>query len=153
MSLNIIISILSYPIFAGILMMGLHRSIDAPVNFKMAFAYLSNALPVIIACVFISILVTLGMILLVIPGIYLSIAYVFTLPLIIDKNMDFWQAMETSRKAVTQHWFKVFFSFLLMMIIYLVSIIPFGVGLIWSVPMLVALQGILYRNIFGIESH
>lgn len=149
--LNILVSILSYPILVGIMMMGLHRSIDAPVNFKMAFAYLSYALPIIIASICISILVMLGMFLLIIPGIYLSVAYIFALPLIVDKNMDFWQAMETSRKAVTQHWFKIFFSFLLMGIIYLVSIIPFGIGLIWTIPMFIALHGILYRNIFGIE--
>lgn len=87
-----------------------------------------------------------------IPGIYLSIAYMFTLALVVEKNMDFWQAMETSRKAVTQHWFKFFFISVLMGIVYLVSIIPFGLGLIWTIPMFIALQGVLYRRVFGISS-
>ena len=90
--------------------------------------------------------------LLIIPGIYLSIAYMFTLPLIIEKNMDFWQAMETSRKAVSQHWFKLFFIGALMMFICLISAIPLGLGLIWTLPMFVALHGALYRRIFGITA-
>ena len=151
-ALNFIISIALYPIMAGVLMMGLHRAVDAPVSFKMAFAYFNYSLPIIIATFCISMLIMLGFVLLIIPGIYLSIAYVFTLPLIIEKDMDFWQAMETSRKAVHQHWFKVFFTYLLMGVIYLISVIPMGIGLIWTIPLFVALHGVLYRRIFGIQS-
>ncbi len=32
----------------------------------------------------------------------------FTIPLVIDKRMGFWEAMELSRKVVTKHWWKVF---------------------------------------------
>jgi hypothetical protein len=37
----------------------------------------------------------LGFVCFVIPGIYLLIAWMFTLPLIADKQLDFWSAMET----------------------------------------------------------
>ncbi|BCG63731.1 MAG: hypothetical protein methR_P1459 [Methyloprofundus sp.] len=151
-ALNLIVTLVSYPFFAGIIMMGLHRAVDAPVSFKMAFAYFNYSVPVIIASICMTIMIMLGMFLLVIPGIYLSIAYMFTLALVVEKNMDFWQAMETSRKAVTQHWFKFFFISVLMGIVYLVSIIPFGLGLIWTIPMFIALQGVLYRRVFGISS-
>ncbi len=147
-----VLSIICYPLFAGILMMGLYRSVDADINYKMAFSFFSYSFPIIIATFCTTILIMLGLVLLVIPGIYLTVAYVFTLPLIIEKNMDFWQAMETSRKAVHQHWFKVFFTYTLMLIIYVISAIPFGIGLIWSIPLFVALHGILYRIIFGITA-
>jgi len=150
--LNILITLASYPIYAGFMMMGLHRAINAPVNFKMIFSYFSYSLPLIIACISISIMIMLGFFLLIIPGIYLSFAYIFTLPLIIEKDMDFWQAMTTSQKAVHQHWFKIFFTYLLMAVIYFISAIPFGIGLIWTLPLFVALQGVLYRRIFGITS-
>ncbi|RLA22893.1 MAG: hypothetical protein DRQ62_07205 [Gammaproteobacteria bacterium] len=150
--INCIISILSYPFLAGIMMMGIHRAIDAPVSYQMVFSYIGFTLPIVIASICMSIMIALGFILLIIPGIYLSIAYMFTFPLIVEKNMDFWQAMETSRKGVHQHWFKVFFTGALMVIIYLISTIPLGLGLIWTIPMFVALQGVLYRRIFGIAS-
>ena len=45
-------------------------------------------------------LVTIGLILCILPGIYLAVGYVFALPLVIDKKMEFWPAMEVSRRVV-----------------------------------------------------
>jgi len=86
---------------------------------------------------------------LILPGLYLSIAYTFTMPLIVDKNMGVWDAMELSRKTVTKHWFKVFGLVLLLGIIALISAIPLGAGLIWTVPlMFMTLYGLLYPVMF-----
>lgn len=43
----------------------------------------------------------------VLPWVYLSIAWIFCLPLVIDKRLEFWTAMELSRKVVTRVWLKV----------------------------------------------
>ncbi|NOQ65497.1 MAG: hypothetical protein GQ582_13380 [Methyloprofundus sp.] len=146
--LNLTMTVASYPLLAGMMMMGVHRATEQTVSYKMLFAYLGFTLPVLIASICIAIFTSVGFLLLVVPGIYLSIAYLFTLPLIIDKKMDFWLAMETSRKTVTPHWFKVFFTVLAMSIIYLLSMIPLGLGLIWTIPMSIAMYGILYRKLF-----
>lgn len=58
--------------------------------------------------------------------------------------------MEVSRKAVTQQWFKIFGLLLLLALIQIVSLIPLGVGLVWSIPLWVISLGILYRTIFGV---
>jgi len=42
------------------------------------------------------------------PMLYLTVAWQFTLPLIIDKQMDFWDAMKAGLKRVNRHWFHVF---------------------------------------------
>lgn len=42
------------------------------------------------------------------PMIYLMVAWVFAFPLVADKKMPFWGAMELSRKVVTRAWFEVF---------------------------------------------
>jgi hypothetical protein len=44
----------------------------------------------------------------VLPAIYLSIAWSFAVPLVADRKMFFWSAMEVSRKIVTKVWFEVF---------------------------------------------
>ena len=54
------------------------------------------------------ILVLLGCVLCLIPGIYLSVAWYFAMPLVIDRRMNFWDAMELSRKMVNKHWFIIF---------------------------------------------
>ena len=144
--------IVSLPILVGITMIGVYRSVDMPVRFSIAFDYFEYTIPIVIAAILTSVLVALGLVLLIIPGIYLIIAYLLTQPLIVEKNLGAWEAMEASRKAINHHWFKVFFTYLIMVIIYLLSILPLGIGLIWTAPMMVNMRGILYRIMFGVEA-
>ena len=44
----------------------------------------------------------------ILPGVFLQIAWIFSVPLVADKHLEFWSAMELSRKVVTRVWFKVF---------------------------------------------
>lgn len=44
---------------------------------------------------------------LVIPGLYLFVAWKFSVPLVADRRLDFWPAMEMSRKVVNRVWFEV----------------------------------------------
>jgi GYF domain 2 len=44
----------------------------------------------------------------ILPGIYLMIAWTFGVPLVVDKNLEFWSALELSRKVVTRVWFQTF---------------------------------------------
>ncbi|MDR3459098.1 MAG: GYF domain-containing protein [Verrucomicrobiae bacterium] len=43
----------------------------------------------------------------VLPMIYLMVAWAFAIPLVADKKMFFWAALELSRKVVTRVWFEV----------------------------------------------
>jgi hypothetical protein len=142
---------LMYPFMAGIVMLGVRRSIDLPISYNEIFAYFAFAAPLVAAAILMSILMILGFVLLIIPGIYLAVAYMFTVPLIVEKNLGFWEAMETSRKAITRHWFKFAFILIIMAIIFFISAIPLGLGLIWSYPMMIAVMGILYRETFGVD--
>lgn len=55
-----------------------------------------------------------------IPGIYFLIAWWFSIPLVVDRRLEFWPAMELSRKVVTRVWFEVF---LLLLVAYLPTIL------------------------------
>jgi len=150
-ALQITLTVAMYPLMAGIMMIGIRRAVDLPVNWKLAFGYFSYLLPIVISVILTMIMTSLGFMLLIIPGIYLSLAYLLTIPLIVDKGLGPWQAMEASRKAISKHWFKVFGLYLVMFLIYLVSMIPLGLGLIWTMPMFVMAGSILYREIFGVS--
>ena len=75
---------------------------DIFLGFGPAFASLLGAY---LICILLS---TVGLMLCIVPGIYLAVSWVFAIPLVIDKRMGFWEAMELSRKVVTKHWWKVF---------------------------------------------
>ena len=148
-----IVTVLSYPVLmplmVGIIMLAINYSRGENITFKDVFNYYHLTGKLALAGIFIYIMTIIGFILLVLPGIYLSIAYVFTLPLIADKGMDVWEAMELSRKTVTKHWFKVFGLLFLLSLIFLAGAIAFGIGLIWAIPlMFITLYGLLYRSIF-----
>ncbi|GMQ96401.1 MAG: hypothetical protein BMS9Abin15_0070 [Gammaproteobacteria bacterium] len=148
---QIVIQAVAYLIMVGFVMLGVKRSVDLPISFKMVFGYFAFTVPILIAAALTSVLTMVGMILLIIPGIYLAVAYMLTLPLIVEKKLGVWAAMEASRKAITHKWFQVFGLFLALIVIVLISAIPFGIGLIWTYPMMIAAIGIVYREIFGVE--
>lgn len=49
----------------------------------------------------------------VIPGIYLEIAWLFTIPLVADKGLNLWPALTISRKVISRFWFRMFALFIL----------------------------------------
>jgi len=82
------------------------------------------------------------------PGIYLSVAYMMAIPVLIEKKVSPWQALELSRKTVTPQWFSVFLIMLIMGIIVAISAIPLGLGLIWTLPMAYVALGVIYLRLF-----
>ncbi len=147
---GIIGSALSYPLLAGIMMTGIRRAADQPITINQMFSHFGLALPLIVTALIMMVLIYVGLLLLVIPGIYLSVAYMLAIPLVVERGLSPWQALETSRKAISQHWFKVFGLCLLLGLIIGVSAIPLGIGLIWSLPLFAISMGALYRTIFGV---
>lgn len=55
-----------------------------------------------------------GFLVCLLPGIYLMVAWSFALPLAADKRLEFWSAMELSRKVATRVWFPLFLLLLLL---------------------------------------
>lgn len=148
--IGILASALAYPFMAGINMIGIRRAADQPISFNDIFSHFGRTVPLVITAIISMLLIYLGMFLLIIPGLYLAIAYMLAIPLVVERGLTPWQALEASRKAITQHWFKVFGLFLLLGLITLISAIPLGIGLIWTIPLFVIAMGVLYRTIFGV---
>jgi len=150
---QLILGVLSIPILVpllvGLMMMGIHLSRGEEISFKSVFDYYHMTGILSLGAILVYIMTFIGLILLILPGIYLSIAYMFTLPLIADKGMGVWEAMEYSRKTVTKHWFKVFGLMILLTIIAVVGTIPLGIGLVWAIPlMFVTIYALLYPLMF-----
>ena len=148
--LNIFVAAASSILGIGIAMMGVRRAAGLAINFSTAFNYFDRALNVFLAILLSTLLIYLGLILLLVPGVYLAIAFCLTMPLIGDRNLGPWQAMETSRKAVTKRWFQFLGLFLVVGLVVIVSAIPLGIGLIWTAPWSINVIGVVYRRVFGV---
>ncbi len=94
-------------------------------------------------------LIWLGLLCFILPGIYLAIAWTFALPLIADKQLDFWSAMELSRKVVTKHWW-IFFGFIVLSLLMMFAgMLALFVGVLIMAPWVVSAQMYAYEDIFG----
>lgn len=141
------------PFVGGIVVMCLKQIQGRDVSFGDLFSAFNKTLPLFLAAILINILVSIGFLLLVLPGIYLGVCYLLVVPLIIDRDLGVWEAMEASRKAITKRWFSVFGLYLLLLLIVLVSMLPFGIGLLWSIPLMAMSFMTLYQKMFGIASY
>lgn len=139
------------PLLAGWWMLSVKLAVRAPTQATDIFSYFSKMLPLVGTMLLFYLMIIIGTCFFVLPGIYLSIAYTLALPLVVEKNLSPWQALEASRKAVTHHWFGVFGLYIVMGLIIMLSTIPLFIGLIWTIPMMALTSGILYRNVFGYQ--
>lgn len=94
-------------------------------------------------------LVLLGTALCVIPGIYLSVAWYFAMPLVIDRRMNFWAAMELSRKMVNKHWFLIFAFLVVYGLLVLAGVIACCIGIFVTMPIGFAALMYAYETIFS----
>jgi len=71
-------------------------------GFKVAFAQL------LLAGLVSGLLIEVSVCCLILPFIFLAVAWFFAVPLVADKKLFFWAGMELSRKVVTRVWFEMF---------------------------------------------
>jgi uncharacterized membrane protein len=94
-------------------------------------------------------LTSLGLILCILPGIYLAVGYVFALPLVVDKKMEFWTAMEVSRRVVHEQWWSVFALVIVLALVALAGFLLCGVGALITIPVASAALMYVYEDLFG----
>lgn len=88
---------------------------------------------------------------LIIAYFYVLVSYFMFMPLVAEKKLKVWPALEASRKAISYHWFKMLWFLILLLLIIFASLLTLGIALIWTLPMLNNAIGILYREMFGVD--
>ena len=91
-----------------------------------------------------AVMISVGLLLFVLPGIYLALAYAFSVLLVIREGLGPWQAMEESRRIITAHFMDYLVFAVLALIVNVVAAIPFGLGLFVSIPVTLAAQCALF---------
>ena len=116
---------------------------DAFAGFSLAF------LNLFLAGLVSGLLTSVGILLCILPGIYLAVAWIFALPLVIDKKMDFWPAMELSRKVVNRHWWVIFGLLLVGFLVTLLGLAVCFFGVFIAQPVVYGALAYAYEDIFG----
>ncbi|RCU52691.1 MULTISPECIES: hypothetical protein [Corallincola] len=164
---NLIATLIAAPFWGGLDMMALRRSRGAPVQVTDVFNYLKYFAPLALVQVLITILLQLGLVLLLLPAIYLAVGTSFAIMLMLDRGISPTKAVYLSIRAAHHQWFKLFLVFLALtpamglaaipLAVYLSgqgmeqvqSTMMFSLLLIWAVPMLYFAKGVMFDAIFG----
>lgn len=142
--------LVSGPLWGGLMYYFLRKIRREPTTVEAAFCGFSHRfLHLFLAGFVTSLLTWIGFFFLILPGIFLLVAWMFTLPIVIDQQVDFWSAMELSRKVVTKHWFKCFGFGLVLAALMCAGALAFGIGILVASPWILASLLYAYDDIFG----
>lgn len=108
--------------------------------------------PLLLAALVGGLLTAIGFFLLVIPGVYLMVCYIFASSLVVDRRLDFWPALELSRRTVHPLWFSMFGFLLLLIIVNIAGAIALGIGILVTIPVTMCAVATAYADIFGLQS-
>ncbi|MDY6785571.1 MAG: hypothetical protein SW833_23975 [Cyanobacteriota bacterium] len=116
------------------------------------FRSFSNIAQLIVANLLAAVLIFVGCFvsLIFIPGLYLIVGYLFLTPLIIDRRLKFWSAMETSRLIIAKQWFRIFAFVVLLGLMNIGGALIFGLGLFVTIPLSYCAIAAAYDDIIGL---
>ena len=95
------------------------------------------------------VLATVGAVVALIPVTYLGVSWMFTLPLVVDKGVDFWTAMGASRKMVGKHFWLVLGLVIVIGFINMAGVLACCIGLFFSIPLVFSAFMYAYETIFS----
>jgi hypothetical protein len=125
-----------------------------PASVPDAFSGFTSAAGQLVLLGLVSSLVgLLGYVLCLLPGIYLNVSWAFAIPLVIDRRLDFWSALELSRKVVTKHWFIVFAFVLIVGLLAVSGILACCIGIFVTMPLGWMALMYAYEDLFGRPTH
>jgi len=145
--------IVYYPLMGGLWLYFLNRIRGNRVTLETAFSGFKVAfLQLVLVGVITKVLTVLGFFCLIVPGIYLLVAWTFGVALVADKRLDFWPAMELSRKVISRHWWKFFWFLIVLLLIRVAGFALCYVGTFVAMPLCLAALAYAYEDVIGATS-
>lgn len=148
--------LLTGPLVGGLLWYFLRKIRRQTASINDAFAGFSGFtapfLQLFLGALVSGLLGAIGLMACLLPGIYLMVAWQLSTPLIQDKQLGFWEAMEVSRKVVTREWWNVFLFAICVCGLNFLGALCCGIGIFITWPWTMIALAYLYEDHFGTES-
>jgi hypothetical protein len=167
MALNILLTLFIWPLLAGVEMMGLLHSVAIKTRVGLIWSFMSRGSAVALCALMTSLLTSLGLELLLIPGIFLAIIFSLSVLLVVEKQLSPWQSIVTSIKSLRYSWLKLLqlYGFLAMLAVLsflpvfllrespmvILALVLFFVVMSYLAPLFYHCKGIVYREVFGLQ--
>lgn len=94
-------------------------------------------------------LTAIGFFFFIAPGVYLMVSWVFSFAVIIDQDMNYWDAMETSRRMLMGNWWRMALLLLIGALISILGVLLLGVGIVLTQPILFGSIAYAYEDLRG----
>jgi hypothetical protein len=146
---QLVFMMIIYPFMSGVFMFGLKHSVGAPVRFDEIFAQYGRALPIVAVALLQSLATGIGFILLIFPGLYLSIALSLAVALKVERDLPVLECLATSMRLVNRKFLAVLGLMVISAALMLLGFISL-IGWIWAVPWTLMIFAITYRQLAGI---
>lgn len=118
------------PALCGLAAMGVRRHRLRRTETADFFQGFTLFVPSILSGILVLCFSLAGLVFLIVPGLVIFAMYLFTFHFIADQGEDFWQAMESSRKLVSQDYFGYTLFATILVFINFLGILFFGVGVV-----------------------
>jgi len=146
------LAVVSTPLFMGNFIVSAKLLQGQTPEFSDFFKGFQYFLPLLLLSLVAGLFIGIGTVLLIIPGVYLAVAYLFASYLVVDRRLDFWPAMELSRLTVNPRWFGYFAFMLLVALLNLAGALLLGLGLLVTIPLSFCAVTAAYADLFGLQS-
>ena len=106
--------------------------------------------PLALTGLFVTLIVGVGSVLCVLPGIYAKLALVFVYPLILTRGIEPIEALKASFAVVNKNFVAVLLLGLMAFALSLAGAVACGVGLLFAYPIIMCMVAVAYNEVFGI---
>ena len=127
-------TLLAPPLYAGFYLVANKISRGEEVIYPDFFGGFRFWIPTAVISLLTQVLIAIGLIALIIPGIYLAVGYLFAIQMGIFGGLDPWSAMEWSRKLITRNWWRFFGLLLVLGLLNILGFLLAGIGLLFTIP-------------------
>lgn len=157
---NILQAIISAPLLGGLMLMGIKHSVGIATKASDVFNGFNVMMP-LIAVALISTLLSIVAnelfalihpVFALLAQLYITVVVTLAMPLVIERGVGPLNALYYSIKIIHFKLPKFILLFLILAGLLLLAIIPFGLGLIWMLPMIYNLLGVVYREVIGVTA-
>ena len=137
-------------IIGGALMVGIWRATLGTIDGRkpdvgMMFQGFDRFGDAFLAKLVSSVLIVLGFVCLIVPGIILAIMWIFTFAVLGETPLGFWEAMRESSRLTEGYRWRLFLLALACVLVALLGILVFCVGVFVAIAVDVAALGLAYR--------
>ncbi|KJG36335.1 membrane protein [Photobacterium angustum] len=142
--------VLIAPLYVGVSLMALNHAVGLPSKPSQIVKGFSFTLVSLITMLLLSSIQGLGSSVFPLIGLFLTMALSMAILLVCEKKVSPIKAIQYSFMATIRKVLPMTAIYIVIMLMFFISIATAGIGLIWTLPFFFNVKGIIYRNMFGV---